>query len=595
MDTAGRAVLFAGATVILALLGQLLLGVGLLDGLARRLRAGRPRHDAGRTDRSAGPALPIRRAGWTPLTATVTPAHARAPRRPERWLRWSHAIARHPWRGVIAGLAIMLTLAVPALSLRAGTSDAGNDAANLTTRHAYDLVARGFGAGANGPLSVGRQSARRPGRAALTAVTDALRTTGDIASVSPAQHQSEPATTAVLDAYPRSSPQSAATTDLVNHLRDDVLPRVQRSTGDDDPRRRSERIGDRLQPRAVKQTAAIHRGRADPVGDPARDRVQVADHPRAGRGDEPPVNRRLARRDRRRLPMGVAGQRRSGVTPGPIEAFIPEILFAIVFGLSMDYEVFIISRIHEEWLRRRDATRRHPPRHEHHGTADHGGGHDHDLRLRVVRARGQPRRQAVRDQPGQRRVSSTRSSCAASCSPRSSSSSGPAPGGCPAGCAGAPRASRSMPRTPRSPQHWKNDDRATIPNPLQRPRRREAGARNPSAGLMRRPLKATWRRRASLTQRTRPRLRRWSTSARTPPDGHDSRSASMSPSALWPQSRRHRRIGEPRPAHSPFGSLGAPSALQPGPALLKPGLCSSGVRHGGLPAPDCGCALRALR
>ena len=76
-----------------------------------------------------------------------------------------------------------------------------------------------------------------------------------------------------------------------------------------------------------------------------------------------------------------------GVTPGPIEAFIPEILFAIVFGLSMDYEVFIVSRIHEEWVRRPRRHRRHPPRRQHHRAADHRRGHDHDLRLRVVRAR----------------------------------------------------------------------------------------------------------------------------------------------------------------------------------------------------------------
>ena len=153
MDTAGRAVLFAGATVILALLGQLLLGVGLLNGLAIA---------------SALAVFTTMLAALTALPALLSRFGDRVGRRSPRlsrrrttaapgsglWLRWSYAIARHPWRGVIAGLAVMLALAVPALSLRAGSSDAGNDAAHLTSRQAYNLIAKGFGAGANGPLTI---------------------------------------------------------------------------------------------------------------------------------------------------------------------------------------------------------------------------------------------------------------------------------------------------------------------------------------------------------------------------------------------------------------------------------------------------------
>jgi RND superfamily putative drug exporter len=186
MDTAGRAVLFAGATVILALLGQLLLGVGLLNGLAIA---------------SALAVLTTMLAALTVLPALLSRFGERVGRRSPRlsrkrsaeapasglWLRWSHAIARHPWRGVIAGVAIMLTLAVPALSLRAGTGDAANDAANLTTRHAYDLIAKGFGAGANGPLSIVVRLPRAHDTAAVSAVTDALRADRGIATVASAQ------------------------------------------------------------------------------------------------------------------------------------------------------------------------------------------------------------------------------------------------------------------------------------------------------------------------------------------------------------------------------------------------------------------------
>lgn len=228
MDTAGRAVLFAGATVILALLGQLLLGVGLLNGLAIA---------------SALVVLTTMLASLTVLPALLSrfgdSIGQRSPRlsptreggapKSGQWLRWSHAIARHPWRGGVAGAAIMLALAVPALSLRLGTSDAGNDPANHTSRHAYDLIARGFGPGANGPLTIVASLPHRHDIAAVKTLTSTLAADRNIASVSPA-HISPSGTTAILDAYPRSSPQSAATTTLVQHLRHDVLPRLQQST-----------------------------------------------------------------------------------------------------------------------------------------------------------------------------------------------------------------------------------------------------------------------------------------------------------------------------------------------------------------------------
>ena len=353
MNTAGRAVLFAGATVILALLGQLLLGVGFLDGLAVA---------------SALAVLTTMLAALTALPALLSRFGERVGHRSPRlsrrrgpdapasgaWLRWSHTLARHPWRGVIAGLAIMLTLAVPALSLRAGSSDAGNDATHLTTRQAYDLVAQGFGAGANGPLSVVVSLPRARDTAAVDGVTSALRATGDVASVSPA-HISPEGTTAVLQAYPRSSPQAAATTNLVNHLRQDVLPRVQRSTGTriliggasasaiDFSHVLSSKlplfIGVVLILSAIL-LALVFRSLVIPVQAAAMNLLSIG----ASLGVIVAI-----------FQWGWLGSL-LGVTPGPVEAFIPEILFALVFGLSMDYEVFIVSRIHEEWVRRRDAT-----------------------------------------------------------------------------------------------------------------------------------------------------------------------------------------------------------------------------------------------
>jgi RND superfamily putative drug exporter len=353
MDTAGRAVLFAGATVILALLGQLLLGVGFLDGLAVA---------------SALAVLTTLLAALTVLPALLSRFGERVGHRSPRltrrrsagapasgvWLRWSHVIARHPWRGVVAGLAVMLVLAVPSLSLRAGSSDAGNAARNLTTRQAYDLVAQGFGAGANGPLSVVVSLPRARDSAAVSTVTGALRADGDVASVSPAQ-VSPAGTTAVLQAYPRSSPQSAATTNLVNHLREDVLPRLQRSTGTrilvGGASASAIDFGHALSSKlplfiavvlilSAILLALVFRSLIIPVQAAVMNLLSIG----ASLGVIVAV-----------FQWGWLGGL-LGVTPGPIEAFIPEILFAIVFGLSMDYEVFIVSRIHEEWMRRRDAT-----------------------------------------------------------------------------------------------------------------------------------------------------------------------------------------------------------------------------------------------
>jgi RND superfamily putative drug exporter len=352
MNTAGRAVLFAGATVILALLGQLVLGVGLLSGLA--IASALAVLTTMLAALTALPALLSRFGDRIGRPSTLL-SRRRAKVAPDSglWLRWSHAIARHPWRGVIAGLIIMLGLAVPALSLRAGTSDAGNDPTSKTTRVAYDLITRGFGAGHNGPLSVVVRLPRRDDSAAVTAVARALRGQHDIASVTPAQ-LSPTGVTALINAYPRSSPQSAATTTLVNHLRDAVLPQVQRTTdahvlvgGATASAVDFSHVLSAKLPLFIAIVlilsaillALVFRSLIVPLQAALMNLLSIG----ASLGVIVAI-----------FQWGWLGGL-LGVTQGPIEAFIPEVLFAIVFGLSMDYEVFIVSRIHEEWVRRRDA------------------------------------------------------------------------------------------------------------------------------------------------------------------------------------------------------------------------------------------------
>ena len=360
MDTAGRAVLFAGATVIIALMGQFALGVSFLYGLAiasslavlltmlaaltvlpALLSRFGARIAGPRTDRSSR-ALP-------PATSTVAAVEERS----GLWARWSSVIERHPWEGAIAGLAIMLTLAAPAIALRLGNSDAGNNAPTQTTRQSYDMLAHGFGAGTNGPLLVVATLPHREDTAALRAIVAALRANADVASVSPARLSSA-GTTAVFDVFPRSSPQSLATTELVGSLRDHTLPPVAQRTGAtlligganaaqiDFTRV----IADKL-PLFVAVVVLLSALLLLIVFRSVVIPLQAAVMNLLSIGGALGVVVAI-------FQWGWLGGI-FDVRAAPIQAFIPVMLFAIVFGLSMDYEVFLVSRIHEEWTRSGEA------------------------------------------------------------------------------------------------------------------------------------------------------------------------------------------------------------------------------------------------
>jgi RND superfamily putative drug exporter len=354
MDTAGRAVLFAGATVIIALLGMFALGVSFLYGLAIAASLA-----VLMTMIAALTMLPVLLSRFGERIGRRRRARGSAPaERPARagfWPRWAAIVQRHPWRGTIAGLAIMLVLAAPALGLRLGQSDAGNDPTGTTTRKAYDLLAAGFGQGFNGPLQVVVTSPRANDQAGLQRIAGVLRHTSGVASVSPPQ-LSPQGGTAVFNVYPNSAPQDAATTDLVNRLRDSTLPPLEARTG----------------------TTVL-------VGGPTATQIDFS-HVLSSKlplfiGIVVALSALLLLVVFRSLviPLQAAFMNLLsimaslgvvvaifqhgwlgglfGVTGGPIEAFIPVLLFAIVFGLSMDYEVFLVSRIHEEWTRSRDPSR----------------------------------------------------------------------------------------------------------------------------------------------------------------------------------------------------------------------------------------------
>src|SRR6058998_3552054 len=201
MNTAGRAVLFAGATVVIALLGMFALGVSFLYGVAIAASLG---------------VLLVLAASLTLLPALlmftgkrVGRVRQRARRREPRagfWLRWVGLIQRRPAWAALGSTVLLLALASPALGLRLGTSDSGNDPTKHTTRHAYDLLAAGFGSGFNGPLQLAVRLASASDTAGLTRLTTALRHTPGIASV--ATPRLNPARdTAAIAVYPTTSPQ----------------------------------------------------------------------------------------------------------------------------------------------------------------------------------------------------------------------------------------------------------------------------------------------------------------------------------------------------------------------------------------------------
>jgi RND superfamily putative drug exporter len=355
MDTAGRAVLFAGITVIIALLGQFALGVSFLYGLAVA---------------SALAVLMTMLAALTILPAVLSRFGERIARPGRRarnsgessaardargmWARWANVIQRHPWPGAVAGLAIMLALAAPVLALRLGNSDAGNNPPSSTTRHSYDLLAKGFGRGFNGPLQVVASLPHAGDSAAVAGIAASLRASGDVASVSPAR-LSPNGQTAVFLVYPSSAPQSLATSNLVSNLRKQTLPPVAQSTG-------TRILVGGQQATTIDFTSVLSNKLPLFIG------IVVALSAMVllivFRSLVIPVQAAFMNLLSIGAALGVVvaifqwGWLGSffNVKGGPIEAFIPVMLFAIVFGLSMDYEVFLVSRIHEEWTRRRDAT-----------------------------------------------------------------------------------------------------------------------------------------------------------------------------------------------------------------------------------------------
>ncbi|MFI6418551.1 MMPL family transporter [Streptomyces sp. NPDC050842] len=355
--TTGRAVVFAGATVCIALLGMLILRLSFLNGVAIAA--------------SLTVVLTVA-ASITLLPALLSLIGMRALSRSERRTlaergpqpelptgfaaRWSAFVERHPkLLGAVAAV-VMAVLALPTFALHLGTSDQGNGPATATTRQAYDLIADGFGPGVNGPLTLVAGLDGADDRVALDQLPAALSATRGVASVSPVTYNSS-GDTAVLTVVPDSSPQSKATSELVDRLRTDVLPKAEAGTSldvhvggvtasyDDF----AEIIVGKL-PLFVGVVIALgclllllaFRSIGIPLKAAAMNVAAVA----AAFGIVVAI-----------FQWGWGSELLGLGSAGPIEPFLPVIMVSVLFGLSMDYQVFLVSRMYEEWLETGDNRR----------------------------------------------------------------------------------------------------------------------------------------------------------------------------------------------------------------------------------------------
>jgi putative drug exporter of the RND superfamily len=353
VTTAGRSVLVAGTTVVISFLGLFLLGVSFLYGVALSVSLA---------------VLIVMAASVTLLPALLAlaghrvnrlhiPGLGRAPGGDGGRLagRWSRFIQRRPWPAATVAAVVLIALAAPALGLRFGFPDAGNDQAGTTTRAAYELVSRGFGPGANGPLLLAADLPAAGADDELTGLVERLRAEPGVAFVG------EPRTNGVGDAallavVPTSPPQDEATTELVHRLREDVLPAIE--TGG-------------LEVHVGGLTASVV-DQSDLVGS----RLPLLIGAVVGLSflfllvafRSPLIALKAGVMNL--LAVGAAygvlalaaeggwfGQLLGIDSEAPVPPFMPVMMFAVLFGLSMDYEVFLISRMREEYLAHGETSR----------------------------------------------------------------------------------------------------------------------------------------------------------------------------------------------------------------------------------------------
>ncbi len=348
IDTAGRAVLFAGITVVISLLGMLLMGISFVQGLGLS---------------AAAVVLVTMLAALTLLPAVLgftgrnidklsipgigKNAHGS---REGFWFKWSRFLQRHPWPFALGGLALLLALSIPMLSLQLGSSDDSSLPTTSTVRRAYDLKAEGFGAGASAPLLLVAELPAGTTPQAMLPLMQAVQNTPGVAVASPPIPSAD-GKIAIMQVIPTTSGQDPATTDLMQNLRDNVLPQAAAGTG-----------------------VTVHVGGVTAIFADMAAKLQARLPIFIGvvlglsflllmvvfRSIVVPIKAVIMNLLSISAAYGILvavfqwgwGSSIFGLgNTGPIESFLPMMMFAILFGLSMDYEVFLLSRIKEEYDR----------------------------------------------------------------------------------------------------------------------------------------------------------------------------------------------------------------------------------------------------
>jgi RND superfamily putative drug exporter len=266
------------------------------------------------------------------------------------WVSWARWVAHHPWRSSIGATVVLVTLAIPMLDMRLGQADAGSDPTTTTHRRAYDLLATGFGDGFNGPLLIAVDLGDNPDPTVLDRLSSSVAADPGVRAVSPPELNAT-GDTALITAIPTTKPQDQATSDLVHRLRNDLLPAATTGTGAEalvgGPTAgfidQSDKIAARL-PWFIAAVVSlsflllmiVFRSILVPLKAAILNLLSIG----AAYGVVVAVFQWGWGRSLIGLDEAV-----------PIASFVPMMMFAILFGLSMDYEVFILSRIREEYHR----------------------------------------------------------------------------------------------------------------------------------------------------------------------------------------------------------------------------------------------------
>ena len=351
LTTSGRSVLFAGIIVCISMLGLFTIGLSFLSGVG--VAAAISVTISMVASLTLLPALlSIIGKNIDRLKIPFKKLHSEE-EGGKGWKKWADKIQAHPVRWAVSSTLVLLFICVPVTQIRLGASDSGNDAAGTTTRQAYDTLAKGFGPGFNGPITMLADVSNQNSAEAAQIAIEMIKSQPEVATVLPAI-PTQDGKYQLITVYPKNSPQSKETNDFITELREEVIPAIQKETGvtfqvggivavfKD--------FGDVLTSKLLNFILTVvilsmlllmvlFRSILIPIKAAAMNLLSIC----AAFG------------------VVVAGFQWGwfepifGTSAGPIESFLPIMLFAILFGLSMDYEVFLVARIHEEWMKSKDS------------------------------------------------------------------------------------------------------------------------------------------------------------------------------------------------------------------------------------------------